>query len=123
MHPCLHPILAKTWYPPTSIQSRHPPAPDRAHERRSPFGSQVEPHLSTAGFGKTTLATEWVAGRGEPVAWLSLDEGDSDPTRFLTYLVAALQTVQTLAADIGAGVLDVLQSPQPPSIASILTPC
>ena len=52
------------------------------------------------------------------VAWLSLDVGDSDPTRFLTYLVAALQTV---AANIGAGALGVLQSPQPPPIESILT--
>ena len=53
-----------------------------------------------------------------PVAWLSLDEGDNDPTRFLTYLVAALQTI---AANIGEGVLAVLQSPQPPPIESILT--
>ena len=43
-----------------------------------------------AGFGKTTLVSEWVAGRGRPAAWLSLDEGDSDPGRFLAYLVAAL---------------------------------
>jgi LuxR family maltose regulon positive regulatory protein len=47
-----------------------------------------------AGFGKTTLVSEWVAGCGRPAAWLSLDEGDNDPTRFLTYLVAALQRVQ-----------------------------
>ena len=47
-----------------------------------------------AGFGKTTLVSEWVAGlRSDPTAWLSLDEGDNDPTRFLTYLVAALQTI------------------------------
>ncbi len=48
---------------------------------------------ASAGFGKTTLVSEWVAGCGRPVAWLSLDEGDNDPTRFLTYLVAALQTI------------------------------
>src|SRR5450759_2492798 len=76
-----------------------------------------------AGFGKSTLVSEWVAGceRSEPkvcVAWLSLDEGDNDPTRFLTYLVAALQT---LGPKIGAGVLASLQSPQPPSIESNLT--
>ena len=65
-----------------------------------------------AGFGKTTLVSEWVAGCERPVAWLSLDEGDNDPTRFLTYLVAALQTI---AANIGTGVLAILQSPQPPS--------
>ena len=46
-----------------------------------------------AGFGKTTLVSEWVAGCERPAAWLSLDEGDNDPTRFLAYLVAALQTI------------------------------
>ena len=71
-----------------------------------------------AGFGKTTLVSEWIASCGRPVAWLSLDEGDNDPTRFLTYLVAALQTI---AAKIGEGVLAMLQSPQPPPIESILT--
>jgi LuxR family maltose regulon positive regulatory protein len=76
-----------------------------------------------AGFGKTTLVSEWGAGceRLEPkvrAAWLSLDEGDNDPTRFLAYLVAALQTI---AANVGEGVLGVLQSPQPPPTESILT--
>ncbi len=73
---------------------------------------------ASAGFGKTTLVSEWVASCGQPVAWLSLDEGDNDPTRFLTYLVAALQTI---APNIGARVLGALQSPQPPPIESILT--
>jgi LuxR family maltose regulon positive regulatory protein len=71
-----------------------------------------------AGFGKTTLVSEWVAGCERPTAWLSLDEGDNDPTRFLAYLVAALQTI---VANIGGGVLGVLQSPQPPPTESILT--
>jgi len=71
-----------------------------------------------AGFGKTTLVSEWVAGCKRPVAWLSLDEGDNDPTCFLTYLVAALQTI---SANIGAGALAALQSPQPTSTESILT--
>ena len=48
---------------------------------------------ASAGFGKTTLVSEWVAGCERPVAWLSLDEGDNDSTRFLTHLVAALQTI------------------------------
>src|ERR1700680_2924189 len=71
-----------------------------------------------AGFGKTTLVSEWVLGRERPTAWLSLDEGENDPTRFLTYLVAALQTI---AANIGEGVSGVLQSPQPPPTEAILT--
>jgi LuxR family maltose regulon positive regulatory protein len=73
---------------------------------------------ASAGFGKTTLVSEWVNDCERPVAWLSLDEGDNDPTRFLTYLVTALQTI---APNMGAEVLGVLQSPQPPSTESILT--
>src|SRR6266566_8603704 len=71
-----------------------------------------------AGFGKTTLVSAWVAGCDREVAWLSLDKGESDPTRFLTYLVAALRTI---APTIGEGVLGALQSPQPPPPEAILT--
>lgn len=71
-----------------------------------------------AGSGKTTLLSEWLAGCGQPAAWLSLDAGDNDPARFLTYLVAALRTV---APTIGGGVLAALQLPQPPSTEAILT--
>jgi LuxR family maltose regulon positive regulatory protein len=71
-----------------------------------------------AGFGKTTLLSAWIAACDRKVAWLSLDEGDSDPTRFLTYFIAALRTI---APTIGEGLLAVLQSPQPPPAESILT--
>jgi len=71
-----------------------------------------------AGSGKTTLLGEWLAGRSQPAAWLSLDEGDNDPTRFLAYLVAALRTI---APNIGEGLLGALQSPQPPPTESVLT--
>src|SRR6202049_4267455 len=71
-----------------------------------------------AGFGKTTLVSQWVAWCERPAAWLSLDEGENDPARFLAYLVAALQTI---AAHIGEGVLGVLQSSQPPPPEAILT--
>jgi LuxR family maltose regulon positive regulatory protein len=65
-----------------------------------------------AGFGKTTLLSEWAAHSTVPVAWVSLDEGDNDPTRFWSYIIAALQTVQ---ADIGVSALAALRSPQSPS--------
>ena len=72
-----------------------------------------------AGFGKTTLLTEWLAAApadGRSVAWLSLDQRDNDPARFWTYLVAALQT----AADgVGASALSLLQSP-PSSMEEVL---
>jgi LuxR family maltose regulon positive regulatory protein len=71
-----------------------------------------------AGFGKTTLVSEWVAGWEWPAAWLSVDDGDNDPMRFLTYFVAALRTIN---ATVGDRVLAVLQSPQPPTPEAILT--
>ena len=83
-----------------------------------------------AGFGKTTLIGEWIANCKLPVAWLSLDEGDSDPARFLMYLVAALQTLAwnegegaKCATDFGKEVLRALDAsrPQPPPIDSTLT--
>jgi LuxR family maltose regulon positive regulatory protein len=71
-----------------------------------------------AGFGKTTLLSEWVVSGKRPVAWVSLDKGDNDPARFLAYIVAALQTI---VEDIGEGALSVLNSPQTPPLESILT--
>ncbi|MGI8553025.1 MAG: LuxR C-terminal-related transcriptional regulator, partial [Dehalococcoidia bacterium] len=71
-----------------------------------------------AGFGKTSLVSDWLIGCERAAAWLSLDEGDHDPLRFLMYLVAALQTI---APNMGERVLGVLQSPQPLSIDAILT--
>ncbi|MDH4187828.1 MAG: hypothetical protein OEV08_12615, partial [Nitrospira sp.] len=71
-----------------------------------------------AGFGKTTLLSEWVSARDHPMAWLSLDEGDNDPARFWSHFIAALQT---LSPNLGEGAMGALQSPQLPAIESILT--
>jgi LuxR family maltose regulon positive regulatory protein len=73
---------------------------------------------AAAGFGKTTLVSAWAADCGRPVAWLSLGEDDSDPARFLTYIVAALQTID---AGLGRGVLGALQAPQAPPPDAALT--
>jgi LuxR family maltose regulon positive regulatory protein len=83
-------------------------------------GSRITLVSASAGFGKTTLVSEWVANCGRPIAWLSLDEGDGDPVRFITYLIAALQTIR---AGFGDGPLAALHASQhqPPSIEAILT--
>jgi len=78
-----------------------------------------------AGFGKTTLSCEWLARCGQPVAWLSLDEGDNDPVRFLAYLVAALQTISaglSSVAGMGEEMFGAFQAAQLPSIEMLLTP-
>ena len=76
-----------------------------------------------AGFGKTTLLSAWIdqRARQDPklrVAWLSLDEGDNDPARFLLYLAAALHGVEP---SCGADAMAALHSPQPPLAEAILT--
>ena len=124
------PILATKLYIPPA-RPKVVPRP-RLIERLSDgfsAGHKLTLISAAAGFGKTTLVSEWVAaltpsplpageGPGVRVAWLSLDARDSDPTRFLAYLVAALQT---LFAGIGAGVMAALDSPQPPPIEPLLT--
>ena len=82
-----------------------------------------------AGYGKTTLAVDWVnslvtrpsptgRGFGMRAAWLTLDEADNDPRRFIAYLIAALQQVDD---DIGRAAVAMLQSPQPPPNELMLT--
>ncbi len=71
-----------------------------------------------AGFGKTTLIAEWIAGGERPFAWFSLDERDSDPTRFLQYLIAALQTLNPA---IGTKAQAMLTSAQPPTESTLTT--
>jgi LuxR family maltose regulon positive regulatory protein len=72
-----------------------------------------------AGFGKTTLLAEWLAGtRTErSVAWLSLEESDRQPVSYWTYLITALQAA---VPGVGTSALQLLQSAQPP-IQTVLT--
>ncbi|MBF6611896.1 MAG: helix-turn-helix transcriptional regulator [Chloroflexi bacterium] len=111
------PVLATKLYiplPPSKVVAR-PRLVERLNEGQRRSLTLIS---APAGFGKSTLVSEWVAGCNRPVAWLSLDEGDSDPARFLTYFVAALQTV---VANIGEGILSILRAPQPPPAQVILT--
>lgn len=80
-----------------------------------------------AGFGKTTLVTEWLqppedtAASPFSVGWLSLDEGDNDVVRFLTYVITALNRLPGYETTVGVGALQMLQAPQPPPIETVLT--
>lgn len=99
---------------------------------------------ASAGFGKTTLISEWIHQKRDggavqietkssrdavqpfPVAWLSLEAADSDTVRFLIYFIAALQTLDLrnnngLVVNIGAKVSSTLQASQPPPTELVLT--
>jgi LuxR family transcriptional regulator, maltose regulon positive regulatory protein len=85
---------------------------------KSEPGRRLSLITAPAGFGKTTLLGEWVADRSDErsVAWLSLDEGDNDPARFLSYLVAALRTIED---GFGEGVLSSLRAPGSPALGAL----
>jgi LuxR family transcriptional regulator, maltose regulon positive regulatory protein len=71
-----------------------------------------------AGFGKSTLVAAWAMGRDRPVAWLSLDEGDGDPARFLECLAAAVGAV---APGFGGATLAAVAAPGAPDPATVST--
>lgn len=111
------PILATKLYTPRP-RAKVVPRPRLIEVLNDGLHRKLSLISAPAGFGKTTLVSAWLDGCDLPVAWLSLDDADNDSARFLTYLVAALQTVVPM---IGDGVLSVLQSPQPPPAEAILT--
>jgi LuxR family maltose regulon positive regulatory protein len=79
-----------------------------------------------AGFGKTTLVSEWVKQLPDAVkiknvvSWLSLDENDNDPVRFLNYVIGAIRQAEGVDSDLGKGALGILQSPQAPPTETVL---
>ena len=81
---------------------------------REPLLAGIEKKITLvsapAGFGKTTVLSEFVARSPRPTAWLSLDADDSDPVLFLSYLIAALQTVQP---GFGEGIKSAFQAGYP----------
>jgi len=83
------------------------------------LGRRLTLLVAPAGSGKTTLIAEWLQATGRaPAAWLLLDEHDSDPQRFLSYLVAALQRV---APEVGRALSGSVGIPQPPTLEAALT--
>jgi LuxR family transcriptional regulator, maltose regulon positive regulatory protein len=79
--------------------------------REGHFSRRLTVAAAPAGFGKTTLIAEWLRQTEHPFTWLSLDEHDNDPNRFLVYLIAALRRIR---AEFGGSIQSYLQSPQPP---------
>ena len=109
-------LKTKLYIPP--VRPERVSRPRLTEQLNAGVGRKLTLVSAPAGFGKTTLLSEWVAGSEWPVAWLSLDDSDNDPRRFWSYVIAALQTVQ---AHWGAAALGALQSPQPPPIEALLT--
>jgi LuxR family maltose regulon positive regulatory protein len=69
-----------------------------------------------AGYGKTTLLSDWIIQNKIPAAWLSLDNGDNDPAVFLSYVISGIQSIHK---EFGQSALRLLNSPNSPSVESI----
>ena len=117
------PLLETKLYVPRSRRGLVP-RPRLSQRLDRGIASTVMLVSAPAGFGKTTLLTEWLAaGPAAPAdqraaAWLSLDRGDNDPVSFWAYVIAALRTV---ASGVGESALALLHAPQPPPIETVLT--
>lgn len=112
---------------PLLVTKLHRPSPRSPRVARDRILRQLDRGLTSrlilvsaaAGFGKTTVLLDWAQHTQLPIGWLGLDERDNDPTRFWTYLVAALQTAERA---IGEATLSMLQSPKPIDFEVFLTP-
>jgi LuxR family maltose regulon positive regulatory protein len=122
-------LTTKLYIPPTRSELVH--RSGLIKRLNDGLGRKLSLISAPAGFGKTTLVTEWLDNvrlnvknntRVEnKIAWLSIDEGDNELTRFLMYFIAALKQIEGIDATFGKGALGMLQSPQPPPIDVVLT--
>jgi LuxR family maltose regulon positive regulatory protein len=70
-----------------------------------------------AGYGKSTLVTQWLIQAGIPTAWVSLDTHDDYPLKFFALVVAAIQTIDR---DLAAGTWQLINDPVPPSTQMVV---
>ncbi len=109
-------LQTKLYIPP--VRSELVPRPRLIERLNAGFHRKLTLVSAPAGFGKTTLLSEWVRQSRRAVAWLSLDPGDDDANRFWRYVVAALQTIE---ATIGETARAALESPQQPPLDTLVT--
>ncbi len=112
-------LATKLYIPPIQSSLVRRPRLVQVIENGYQAGKLVTLISAPAGFGKTTIVREWIkaAEPGKPFGWLSLDDGDNDPVRFLIYLVSAIEKVN---AEIGQSILASLNSSQIPPLMDLV---
>ena len=113
----LEPVLTtKLYFPPQRPNLL--PRPRLTAELSKGLGRSLTLISAPAGFGKTTLVSDWLRELDRPATWLSLDEGDNDPVCFFTYLIAALQKIDP---GIGTSLSAALRTIPPPPLEALLS--
>ena len=112
-------LITKLYIPPARPELVSRPRLVKRLEEGLRRGCKLTLVCAPAGFGKTTLLSEWIAGSGAQArcAWVSLDEGDNDVARFLSYAITALQMHEPA---IGQASLGALQFAQAPSLEPLM---
>jgi LuxR family maltose regulon positive regulatory protein len=108
-------LLTKLFVP--QVRARRVARPAQVARLNRGLAGKLTLVSAPAGFGKTTLIAGWLQQGGRPFTWLSLDEGDNDPARFLVYLAAALRRIRDSWSQI---VETALRSPEPPSPGPVM---
>jgi len=110
-------LLTKLLPPPTAVI---PIArPQLIHRLEQATAASLALIVAPAGYGKTTLLSDWVRCQARPISWLSLDSADNDPARFWAYIVAALQSALPGVGTAALGLLP-LEATRPEAAPSAL---
>ena len=104
-------ILIQTKLNRPAIGTKYVERPRLVSRLDEAFKGHVTLISAPAGYGKTTLVLQWLDHRRIPAAWFAIDEMDSDPDRFLRYVVAAVRTV---FPEFGSDIERLLSAPQLP---------
>jgi LuxR family maltose regulon positive regulatory protein len=109
-------LLTKLHIPPTGNNIVHRSV---LHEKLNTGLSRKLILISApAGFGKTTVVSNWIDQNKIPAAWFSIDNGDNDPVGFLSYIISGIQSIHK---EFGQSALKLLNSPNRPSVESIVS--
>lgn len=113
--------LLYTKLAPPQVQSSLVPRSALLARLDAGVGHKVTLIAASAGSGKTSLISEWIARRSDtiPVAWVALDAGDNDPVRFWRYVVSACRRFD---AALGRSTLAALRAASTSSFEVVLTP-
>lgn len=109
-------LLTKLHIPPVSQNIVH--RPELYEKLNMGLSRKLILVSAPAGFGKTTLLSDWISQQKVATVWISLDKGDNDPVEFLNYFIAGIQNIHN---EFGQSAIKLLNSPNKPAYEPIVS--